>query len=481
MKSLEEILDRNRPVDSIISDLQEKSTDPPAWSSLYKILNPEKHDIVEDTVGRQDKVRPGGKVDKAARLAIGLERLLCKRITQFAFTLPVKRVYSNIEDNQVRRDISSAIERIYEKAHINSMNMKRGFAYFASCEIFTLWYVVKKPNTDYGFNSEYKLRCRTFSPLNDDVKLYPLLDEYDDMIAFSVAYREKVMDDYVDFFETWTADTHYKWRKDGEKGWTDEIMYEDGDGNVTYGDSIRILKIPGAYAWKDEPTWEKGTPALRKDVEYTHSRDSDVVAYNAAPILKVSGGLKGEENKGETRRVYRVENGGDVSYVSWNQSQEATKSHIDRSLDLFWQLNQMPDTSFKNLMSLGNIGYDARMTVLMDALLKVGEETQPLIEFFERECNVIKAFLKEMNKSWAGEIDNVVVMHQIQPYVMKNEEAEINLRLKANGGKAIESQLESIERYGKSKDAQETLNQIYEEEAQAKATQMNSVFNEGAV
>lgn len=195
----------------------------------------------------------------------------------------------------------------------------------------------------------------------------------------------------------------------------------------------------------------------------------------------MSGGLKGEENKGETRRVYRVENGGDVSYVSWNQSQEATKSHIDRSLDLFWQLNQMPDTSFKNLMSLGNIGYDARMTVLMDALLKVGEETQPLIEFFERECNVIKAFLKEMNKSWAGEIDNVVVMHQIQPYVMKNEEAEINLRLKANGGKAIESQLESIERYGKSKDAQETLNQIYEEEAQAKATQMNSVFNEGAV
>lgn len=481
MKSLEEILDRSRRIDAIISDLQEKSTTPPSWGYLQKVLNPSMHDIVHDRQGRQDKVRPGGKVDKAARLAIGLERLLCKRINQFTFTLPVKRVYSNIDDNQTRRDIANAIERIYERAHINSMNIKRGFAYFASCEIFTLWYVVKRQNNDYGFNSEYKLRCRTFSPLNDDVTLYPLLDEYNDMIAFSVAYQERVMDEDVDFFETWTSDKHYKWRKDKGYGWVDEIVYEDGDGNITYGDDIQIGKIPGSYAWKDEPTFVEGTPELRKDVEYTHSRDSDVVAYNAAPILKVAGGIKGGEDKGEVRRVYRVENGGDVAYVSWNQSQEATKSHVDRSLDLFWQLNQMPDTSFKNMMGLGNIGYDARMTVLMDALLRTGEESQPLIEFFERECNVIKAFLKQMNKAWASEVDNVVVTHQIQPYVLKNEEAEINLRLKANGGKAIESQLESIERYGKSKDAQATLDQIQEELASEKSIQMKSVFEEGAV
>lgn len=480
MKRLDEILDRNRPIDAIISDLQEKSTTPPSWSYLRSVLNPKLHRIIHDTYDRRDKVRGGGKVDKAARLAIGLERLLCKRVNQFTFTLPVKRVYSNIEGNAVRQDIANAIERIYERAHINSVNMRRGFAFFAACEIFTLWYVVKKQNTDYGFNSEYKLRCRTFSPLHDDVVLYPLLDEYDDMIAMSIAYTEKIMDEDVDFFETWTADTHFKWRKEADRGWVDEIVYEDGEGNTTYGDEILIGKIPGSYAWRDNPTWEQGTPQLREDVEYTHSRDSDVVAYNSAPILKVAGGVAGKEEKGETRRVYRVQNGGDVSYVSWNQSQEATKSHIDRSLDLFWQLNQMPDTSFKNMMALGNIGYDARMTVLMDALLRTGEESQPMIEFFERECNVIKAFIKQMNQAWASEVDNVIVTHHIQPYVMRNEEAEINLRMKANGGKAIESQLESIERFGKSKDAQATLEQIQQESAKEKSVQMNSVF-EGAM
>lgn len=479
MKSLDEILDRNRPIDSIISDLQEKSTNPPKWGYLRSILDPKLHFIMHDKVGRKDKIRKGG-VDKAARLAVGLERLLCKRINQFTFTLPVKRTYSNIDGNETRQAIATAIERIYERAHINSVNIKRGFAFFASCEIFTLWYVVKKQNDDYGFHSEYKLRCRTFTPQHDDVMLYPLLDEYDDMIALSIAYTEKVLDEDVDFFETWTADTHYKWRKDANRGWIDEIVYEDGDGNVTFGDEISIGKIPGAYAWKENPTWEDGTPQLRQDIEYTHSRDSDVVAYNSAPILKVAGGISGKEDKGETRRVYRVAQGGDVSYVSWNQSQQATKDHIDRSLDLFWQLNQMPDTSFKNMMALGNIGYDARMTVLMDALLRTGEESQPLIEFFERECNVIKAFLKQMNKAWENEIDNVIVTHHIQPYVMRNEEAEINLRMKANGGKAIESQLESIERYGKSKDAGATLEQIQKESAQEKSIQMNSVF-EGAI
>jgi hypothetical protein len=63
---------------------------------------------------------------------------------------------------------------------------------------------------------------------------------------------------------------------------------------------------------------------------------------------------------------------------------------------------------------------------------------------------------------------------------MRNEEAEINLRMKANGGKAIESQLESIERFGKSKDAQATLEQIQQESAKEKSVQMNSVF-EGAM
>lgn len=95
---------------------------------------------------------------------------------------------------------------------------------------------------------------------------------------------------------------------------------------------------------------------------------------------------------------------------------------------------------------------------------------------FEREFNVIKAFLKKMNQSWASEIDEVSAEHVITPFIQNDELAEIKKRKEANGGKAIESQLESIERFGYSDNAQETLEQIQKEDAQSAETRANA-FN----
>ena len=58
---------------------------------------------------------------------------------------------------------------------------------------------------------------------------------------------------------------------------------------------------------------------------------------------------------------------------------------------------------------------------------------------------------------------------------------EIEKRLKANGGKAIESHLESIIRYGKSKNPVKTLEQIQEEETKENKSTLSSLFQEGAV
>ena len=142
---------------------------------------------------------------------------------------------------------------------------------------------------------------------------------------------------------------------------------------------------------------------------------------------------------------------------------------------IYWMQAQIPDISFENMKGLGNIGYDARQTLLTDAHLKVGDEAGVWIEFLERECNVIKAFLSIMNSKFSGEIDNVDVEHIITPYVQNDELAEINKRMKANGNKPIESQLESIQKYGESSDAAATLKQIQEEGA-VEAMQTRSAF-----
>lgn len=464
MDEITAILDNTRPVDNIINDLKEKSVTVPSWDKLLKDYEPTEHEIVSDTVTRKDKVRSNGDTERASRIYIGLEKLLTKRMTEFMFAIPVKRVYHNIEDNETRQSIAKAIEAIYKYARIDSENIKRGNAYFASCEVFTIWYTVESPNTLYGFKSKYKLKCKTYSPM-DGVRLYPLLDELGDMIAMSFEYTRKVKNEEVTFFETYTSNIHYKWKQQGN-GW-----------ELVKLEPVVIMKIPGVYTYRPVPIYH-GLSYIRKEIEYTLSRNSDVIAYNSAPILKIAGGMKGGEDKGESRRVYRVEQNGDVSYVSWAQSIEALKYHVDTLVRLFWSQSQMPDISFENMKSLGNIGFDARRTLLTDAHLKVGDESGAWIEAFERECSVIKAFLKMMNVSWKDEVDNVEVEHVITPFIQNDEKSEIEKWVTASGGKAVVSQLEAIKNLGISTDPQETLSQIQKEDAEASKSRISNIFEQ---
>lgn len=465
MDEITVILGNGRPISDVIDDLKNKSVEVPEWSKLLKDYEPTEHHIVDDKETRKDKVKSDGVLEKASRIHIGLEKLLTKRTAEFAFAIPIRRVYHNTEDSDKRQQIAKAVEAIYKYARIDSENIKRGNAYFASCEIFTIWYAVEKPNTLYGFNSKYKLKCKTYSPM-DGVKLYPLFDEMDDMLAMSFEYKKKIKDEEVTFFETYTADKHYAW-KQREGTWKE----------ISIPQNIALLKIPGAYIFRHEPIYH-GLSHIREEIEYTLSRNSDVISYNSAPVLKVTGKLVGDEDKGESRRVFRLESGGDVSYVSWSQAIEALKYHVETLLKLFFMQGQMPDLSFENMKALGNIGFDARQMMLSDAHLKIGDESGAWIEFFERECNVIKEFLKFMNTNWKDEVDNVEVEHVITPFIQNDETTMTDRLIKQNGGKAIKSQLETIKESG-AKDPEATLKQIQEEEKAASQTRINSLF-EGA-
>ena len=455
----------------IIGKLKEQSIYVPSWSKLIIEYEPSLHEIVEDKTGRRDKILPGGIVEKAARIPIGLEKLLTRRISEFTVSIPVKRIYSYDKNDGTLKSIAKAIEKIYTNAHIDAENMKRAKCYYASCEMFTLWYTQRKKNNLYGFESEYKLKCRTFSPM-DGVHIYPLFDEYEDLLALSFEYDKKVADTTITFFETFTSTHHYKWNsssEDNTNGW-----------QLVTSDEISIEKIPAIYWYRHEPCWE-GLKPIRENIEYTISRNSDVIAYNSAPILKVAGAIVGEEHKGETRRVYRVMENGDVSYVSWQQAIDALKYHVDTLIKLYFMQSQMPDISFENMKSLGNIGYDSRKTLLMDAHLKIGEEAGKWTEGFEREANVIKAFLAKMNTSWADRLDEISIEHVITPFIQEDEAAEIEKWMKADGNKPIISQKEAIRRANLTDNADETFEEIQKEEqaeSERSAQSMPNLFSE---
>ena len=452
----------DRPSDEAINAFRQSNQELPDWALLKKQYEESEHVIVHDRVGRKDKVRKDG-IERASRIHIGLEKLLVNRMTEFMFAIPVRRIYSNVNDKDISA-VTRAIDSIYKHARIDRENLRRAKYYFAACEFVTIWYTVQSPNSLYGFNSQYKLKCRSYSPM-DGCSIYPVFNEYDDLVAISIEQTHTLSNtEEMYVFETYTSQRHVRW-----------VRQRGTDLKKDVDEKISLMKIPAVYGYRKTPIFH-GVSHLREEIEYTLSRNSDVIAYNSAPILKVSGSIQGQEVKGESRRIMRVENGGDISYVSWGQSIEALKFQVDTLLKLFWQQSQMPDISFENMKGLGNIGYDARKTLLSDAHLKVGEESGAWIEYLEREFNVIKAFLAQLNTGWASLMDSVECEHVITPFVQDDEAAEISKWSTYCGGKAVGSQIDAIRQLGISTDPERTLNEIRQEEAASAANAMASAF-----
>ena len=128
---------------------------------------------------------------------------------------------------------------------------------------------------------------------------------------------------------------------------------------------------------------------------------------------------------------------------------------------MFFMQAQMPDISFANMSRLGNIGSDARKTLFADAHLKIGDESGPWLEFFEREASVVKAFLKKLNVGFKEEdIDNVMIEYIITPFIQEDEMQNIQKWKLAGGDTPLVSPLEAIEMAGLSEDPQATYAQI---------------------
>lgn len=110
MIDFNELFKRN-DVGSIIGELKQRVLDIPLWSTLLSEYEPMFHEIVEDHIGRQDRTLDDGIVEKAARLPIGLEKLLTRRISEFTMAIPVKRVYTYDQTDEELKTIVRAIEK----------------------------------------------------------------------------------------------------------------------------------------------------------------------------------------------------------------------------------------------------------------------------------------------------------------------------------------------------------------------------------
>ena len=457
--TIEEILNSGKTAAETIAALKEKSVCVPLWTGSHGLVHeydPTKHPVM-DKAKYPDVVNEDG-IQPVTRVTLDMQRLATKRMTELVTGIPVKRVYKPTNERQ--KEIASYLERIFTKNRIDSVNIDRCNMLFASCEVMTLWFAVEQRHSGYGFNSSLKLRCRNFSPmLGDD--LYPLFDEYGDMIAMSVYYKRRVRNDTIQYFDCYTEDRHIKWSTDG------------GEWSVVEDEPITLMKIPCIYMYRPTPIWEDTSKTVY-EMEWALSRNGNYLRENSKPLFvlfadeAISYGDEKSPNK-EFRSIMQYPKGSTAQYVTWQQAVENLKFYVNELRNLFFTQLQLPDWSYEK-MSQQALSGESRKQLFIDAQMKVRDESGRLIEFFDREVNVVKAFLKiALGESHAADIDALDVEVQITPFAINDEKDTITNLMTANGGEPIISQREAIEQLGWSEDVDRTLEEI-------KAQQVNDVF-----
>lgn len=408
----------------IIASLKEKSVIVPAWKDLEPQYDPTKHPVM-DTTKYLDRVEEDGTTTPATRVTYALQKLAVKRLNELCFGIPVKRVYDIPEGRDDLQEVADVMEAIFKANRINSVNIQRGTSLFASCECMTLWYAEMRDTTYGGYKSKLKLRCVNYSPMRGD-EIYPLFDEYDDLIALSVQYRRKQGTTETTYFDTYTADHHYKWSSvsEGENS-SDSTEYELVDN-----EDIKIGKIPAIYIYRPEPAWED-TSDIVYEMEWAMSRNGNYLRDNSRPLFVVFADEEipfGQEPAANAadKSVLKYPAGSNAQYVTWQQATESLRFHVTELRQIFFTQLQLPDWSFDNMKAVPQSG-ESMKQMFIDAVLKVGDEEGRLVEAFDREINVVKAFMKNMMPERADAIDELDVDIVITPCMLdasSDEKAE---------------------------------------------------------
>lgn len=440
----------------IVMQLSQKTGTLPAWESLVKEYEPSEHDIVK-TPGYND--RDTSDIVKVTKLTYNYQKLAVNRMSELCFGIPVNRETNAATDEE--KEIGGYIENIFKRSRIDTVNLERSKMLFAGCEVMTLWYGVpqSEPSYQYGFKSKIKLRCKNFSPMNGD-ELYPLFDEYGDLVALSVKYCRQVMDEKIFYFDTYTNEAHIKF--ENREGEWEEVERED----------IKIGKIPGIYVSRPTPIWENTTHIVN-EIETVMSLTGNYLKKNSKPIFAVFTGDKvdyGNEKSAseEDRAIFQFPVDAKANYITWNQSVENLKFYIAELRQSFFTQLQLPDWSYESMKSAPMSG-ESRKQLFVDALLKVQEEGGRLTEFLDREVNVIKGFLKTMLPGKEAIIDKLQINSVITPFTVTDEADTIKNMVAANGGLPLISHQESISKAGLSANPQASYEQMAEERRQAAA------------
>jgi SPP1 family phage portal protein len=284
-------------------------------------------------------------------------------------------------------------------------------------ECAELWYLVEDTGNYWtsiakaiGIKKpKYQLKMKILSPALRD-NLYPLYNEYGDMIAFARGYRTKEEGKEVEHFDVYTADFSYKYINRGS--WA-------LDKNAVGGGIIKNStgKIPVIYHLQSKPEWSDVQGMIER-LETLLSNHGDMNDYFGEPILAIFGQLIQAINKGESGKIMQLSENAKASFLALDSPPESIKMEVENLEKFIYAMSQTPNISFEQMKDIGQLSGIALTLMFLDAHMAAVAKEETFGSGVQRRVNLIKAYIGNvLNVGLKSAAESVFMKPVFTPYM----------------------------------------------------------------
>jgi SPP1 family phage portal protein len=417
-------------------------------------------EIRDDQVGnREDKVSKNGEV-RVNRIPVPFQRKIVQTATAFLFGNPV---HLSIDSESGAEEPFKAFSKQWRGLRLDSLLIQATEA----AKSQTSAAIVLRVETD-GQQSEEeaqdaKLKATVLTKKNGNI--YPVFNEFRDMVAFIYEYKSKNEDD-----EEVTRMKIYL----QENVVTVEVQ-DDEYVEIPESSGPHFFKrIPVVYISQDNPEWFYVQELIDR-YEMNLSKFADVNDYFASPLFKAKGEVNWTPERDNTGEVYKLDifetdHGNviqsDMDILSWDHAPESVKLEFEEIKGLIYSMTSTPDLAFDNVKGLGNVSGVALQLLFLDTIIKSKFEEGTYKTAVERLINILRAGMihgtKEMQESFFQE--EIFVEFQS---VLPKDLLYIIQMLAASTDKPIMSQQTAVENNPFVENAKEEMDRLGAEETKS--------------
>lgn len=374
-----------------------------------------KHHDVHNRQKRKDKdVKDNdgnGSVVPVSRLSLPIQ----KRIVLVAAAFLGTPCMEATPAEGIEQDMYDVIEKIWNANKLDYKFKKTAKITMSERQCAELWYTQDVDESYYeGFtiDTQLQMSMKLLAHSLGDT-LYPVFDEFDNMIAFGRGYKVRTPSDdgtridEIAHLDIYTADEIYVSKFLNSQWLFGEVFAVTGptgipvlgpDKNqilgVRYTPGLSSLpntmnKIPVVYYSQPLTEWHDVQELIDR-LEKKISNHADTNDYFDSPIVVASGDVTGFSDKGEQGKLLQAVNGATVNYLTWNQAPESMKLEMDNLQKFIYSFTHTPDISFEQMKGLGTFSGIAIKMLFLDAHLKASDHEETFGEGIQRRINYLK-------------------------------------------------------------------------------------------